>query len=79
MYRAKIDFADLLDGRHLYKAGDEYPRNGYTPDKERITALLGVSNRAGKSVIEEIPGNKPKTPEKAVKTPTRGRRKKNAD
>lgn len=79
MYRAKIDFVDLQDGRYLYKAGDEFPRNGYTPDKERITALLGVSNRAGRPLIEEIPGNESKVPEKAVKTPTRGRRKKNAD
>ena len=79
MFRAKIDFVDLQDNRHLYKAGETYPRDGYTPDKERLIALSGASNRAGRPLIEEIPDSGSKVPEKAVKTPTKGRRRKNAD
>ena len=50
-YRAAVDFADLMDGRHLYHAGDEYPRAGLTASAARIKELLGSDNRARKPLI----------------------------
>lgn len=51
MYKALVHFEDILDGRHPYNAGDEYPRQGYTPSKERIAELASANNRRKQAVI----------------------------
>ena len=54
MYKALIDFVDLLDN-HKYHAGDTFPRMGYDPGAERIAQLAGTNNRRGVPVIAEVP------------------------
>lgn len=46
-------FADVLDNGHVYREGDMYPREGYTPSESRIAELTSYSNRLGKPLIEE--------------------------
>lgn len=47
-------FADLEDGKHLYEAGDTFPRRGKTVTKERLHALSSEDNKMRKAVIKEI-------------------------
>lgn len=55
-YRVIIAFTDSHDeDRHVYLIGDEYPRKGYTPTKDRIKGLLGTDNKQGVPLIKEIP------------------------
>ena len=54
MYRVITLFADLEDNKHLYHAGDEYPRKGYKPSIERIEFLLSNRNLLGTPVIEQV-------------------------
>lgn len=54
-YRVIAQFADLMDGKHLYNAGDTFPRAGFTVDKKRIAELEGGDNRAGHPLIERVP------------------------
>ena len=51
-YIARERFVDLIDARHLYEAGEPYPRPGYTPSDERIKQLAGSDNRMGYPLIE---------------------------
>lgn len=37
-------FQDSKDRKHLYQAGDPYPREGYTPDQKRIDFLCDENN-----------------------------------
>lgn len=55
-YRVIKDFADLKDGKYIYHVGDEYPRHGVAPTKERIVFLLSNQNLLHTPVIEELPG-----------------------
>lgn len=55
-YRVIRDFLDLEDQNHRYTVGDEYPRSGLAPTKERIVFLLSFQNLLHAPVIEEIPG-----------------------
>lgn len=50
-FRAVVDFADLEDNRRPYRAGETYPRDGLTVSEERLAALSGSDNRAGKPLI----------------------------
>lgn len=59
MFKALSDFEDLQDGRYKYKAGDVYPRKGYTPTKERIEELSTEKNVRGVPVIVEIDAESP--------------------
>lgn len=52
MYTVIAEFTDSLDGGFRYYAGDQYPRAGYKPAKERIDELLGEDNRRGIALIE---------------------------
>lgn len=54
MYKAIVNFTDLQDNGRAYKAGDLYPREGYTPTDKRIAELSGDANRLGKPVIKYI-------------------------
>jgi hypothetical protein len=47
-------FADLRDGNHIYEAGDDYPRPGYTPTDNRIAELAGKHNRMGEPLIADV-------------------------
>jgi len=60
-YRTLIYWEDLKDGRHPYKPGDVYPREGYTPSPERIEELSTTHNKRGLQLIEEV-----KAPEKVT-------------
>ena len=55
-YRVIKDFADLEDQNHRYTVGDEYPRCGLAPTKERIMFLLSSQNLLHTPVIEEVVG-----------------------
>lgn len=52
-YRAIMNFNDLQDHNKLYKAGEEYPRDGFAVSEERIQELLGGNNKLRRPVIEE--------------------------
>lgn len=52
-YRVIHDFMDLQDNRHLYRAGDKYPRKGRVK-KERIEELMSSKNKAGIPLIKEV-------------------------
>ena len=62
-YRATTRFVDLQDGRHLYNAGDTFPRTGLSVTPERIAELAGRDNRMGYPLIEaaETPAEAPES------------------
>ena len=81
MFRVVSTFADLQDGKHLYKPGDLFPRQGLTVDAARIAQLASCDNATGKALIEAVeppvePGNdEPKEiPTEPPKSAMRGRR-----
>lgn len=51
-YTVLSDFRDREDGYFLYGKGDSYPRDGYTPSKERIDELSGKENAIGEALIK---------------------------
>lgn len=53
-YKVIIAFADLQDCNHIYSDGDEYPRKGYSPSKDRINELLTGKNRIQKPLIQLV-------------------------
>lgn len=59
MYKVIITFADLQDCNHIYNKGDEYPRKGYSPSKERVDSLLTGNNLLHTPLIERIEEPKP--------------------
>lgn len=67
MYRAIVTFTDLQDGDYKYVPGDEYPRHGLQPSKDRIEELLTDKNRRHKPMIEEV---KAEPAEKTAEQPT---------
>lgn len=81
MFRVVSTFADLQDGKHLYKPGDTFPRQGLTVDAARIAQLASCDNATGKALIEAVeppvePWNdQPKeTPTEPPRPAQRGRR-----
>ena len=63
MFRVLSDFADIQDSNHVYRVGDEYPREGYSPSDERVEELSTNVNRLhipliGKIETEEKPKRK---------------------
>jgi len=46
------DFTDLQDDKHIYRAGDKYPRKGRAK-KERVEELSGKDNKRGEPLIRE--------------------------
>lgn len=74
MYRVLKDFTDSYD-KHIYRAGDAFPRVGTSASAERIDELLTSKNRRGEALIAEESGED----EKINKKPSAKRRgKKNA-
>ena len=67
MYNVILRFADLQDSSHVYEVGDAYPREGVKPSEERISELLGASNKIGAPLIKKVVEKKPA---KAKKTPS---------
>ena len=47
------DFIDLHDNRHLYRAGDKFPRKGRAK-KARIEELSTTKNKRGEVLIKEV-------------------------
>lgn len=62
-YKVLVDFGDGADKSYQYKVGDTYPRYGFNPTEERIETLLGANNAFGRSIIEQLPEEEPKTEE----------------
>ena len=52
---ALIDFVDLQDNKHLYHAGDKFPRTGARVSEERMKELSGKDNKLGQPLIGEKP------------------------
>lgn len=71
MYRAAIEFADLRDAKHLYHAGDKFPREGLTVSNERIAELSGTANKMRRPLIVEV---KEEGKKEGTKKPSRKRR-----
>lgn len=90
MFTVLSEFADLQDGNHIYRVGDVYPREGYTPTAERVDELSTGKNllhepliqlvvvQEPKTVVEEVVEEVVETPE-AEEQPKRKRGKKNTD
>ncbi len=53
-YIVLTKFADLTDNKHLYEAGDMFPREGLEVDEKRLQELCSRNNRMWKAVIKEI-------------------------
>lgn len=79
-YKVIVTFSDLQDSNHIYNKGDEYPRKGYSPSKERVDTLLTGNNLLHTPLIEHIEEPKPvvqEVVEAVVEEPKkRGRKKK---
>ena len=74
MYKVLSEFADLQDGNHIYRVGDVYPREGYTPKDERVDELSTGKNLLHKPLIQLVVVQEPETVveevvEEVVETP----------
>ena len=69
MFKVIKSFSDGQDNMYVYNIGDDYPRKGYKPTKERVEGLLGTGNKQGVPLIEgELPKEEPKEePKKTLK------------
>lgn len=56
-------FTDLEDGRHVYKAGHIYPREGVELDEERAESLLTTDNKRKEALIVQIAVNEEPEPD----------------
>lgn len=54
MYTVLLTFGDLKDSGYVYHKGDKYPREGYTPEPERIEELSGSENAFKAPIIAKI-------------------------
>lgn len=77
-YKAKIRFADLEDGKRLYLAGEDYPRDGLIVSEQRLLSLSGSDNLSGRPLIEYVPDEPTEQNEKPKEVSSRKRVKKNA-
>lgn len=73
-YKVIKAFTDGQDGMYVYNIGDDYPRKGANPTKERVKGLLGTNNKQGVPLIEMIEEEPEVVLEKP--TPRKNRRKK---
>ena len=48
------DFSDIQDERHVYHAGDIFPRMGLEVSEERVAELASKDNKRGEILIEAI-------------------------
>jgi hypothetical protein len=51
VYKVIKDFADLQDNKHLYRAGDTFPRVGFNVTAERLAELASAKNLTGGALI----------------------------
>ena len=54
MYKVIVDFADLQDKEHVYRAGDNFPRSGFSVSEERLKELASAANKRGYPLIKEV-------------------------
>ena len=66
MYNVLLTFADFHDDKFIYHSGENYPREGYTPEQARIDELSGSENAFGKPIIAEIAEKKTTKKKKGV-------------
>lgn len=66
MYKVIEKFADLQDNKHLYNAGDTFPREGADIKQARFDELAGNKNKANRPLIEKV-ADKPKTTKRGKK------------
>lgn len=77
MFIALCRFADRQDNRHIYEAGEQYPRPGLEVTTERIAQLVSCDNLSGKPLIKavEAPEATPKEiPVESTEPPKKARR-----
>lgn len=53
-YKVVKDFTDLKDNRHVYIAGDIYPRDGVAVNDERVAELASTNNKRGEVLIKAV-------------------------
>lgn len=53
-YEVIKDFVDLQDDKHVYRKGEEYPREGYKAKAARIAELSTKKNKLGKALIKKV-------------------------
>ena len=82
MYKVLIDFSDLKDNNHKYRAGDEFPRQGLKVDDGRLAKLASANNKRYMPLIVKVEEVKVET-DRAVETepqkPKKKGKKKDAD
>lgn len=59
-YIVVTDFTDRID-KHIYRAGDKYPRPGVDVSEERVAELTSTKNMRGEVLIKAV--NAPKSAE----------------
>lgn len=52
-------FTDLQDNKHVYRAGDVFPRPGYKVSEERLKALSTAENKRKVALIKPVGEKKP--------------------
>lgn len=59
------DFSDIQDDRHVYHAGDTFPRMGLEVSDERVAELASKDNKRGEILIKAIDAERkvPQEPE----------------
>lgn len=71
-YKVIHFFTDLQDGRHPYRVGDIFPRNGLSVTDARLKELSSANNRQKKPLIElvneEIPAEQAEEKQPFTKT-----------
>jgi len=58
MYKVLKEFADLQDNKHLYRAGDVFPRAGVKVSEDRVAELASTRNRCREVLIEAVQNGK---------------------
>lgn len=53
MFVVVTDFTDRID-KHIYRAGDEYPRPGVDVSEERVAELTSTDNLRGEVLIKAV-------------------------
>lgn len=66
IYKVVKAFSDLQDDRHVYNAGDTFPREGVDVSEDRLKELSSTSNRLGIPLIKAEKPAEEKPSEEAV-------------
>ena len=51
-YKVVKAFTDLQDNRHVYNAGDQFPRDGVDVSEDRLKELSSADNKRGVPLIK---------------------------